>query len=124
MSEQNQNARSAFTVWEILLVVFLLGFIALMIIPGLLVRSKPSAANICLNNLRIIDGGANQFALEHQLTNGDRIKFPEDLIPYLSHDGKWTMPVCPKGGVYSIRKIGGYPTCSVGTNDSPAHILY
>ena len=77
----------------------------------------------CINNLRQIDAAANGFALEHHLTNGDKINFPNDLTPYikLNQDGK--IPPCPAGGVYHVGRVGKAPTCSLGSSVTPAHAL-
>ncbi len=83
----------------------------------------PSAANGCINNLRQIDAAANQFALEHQLTNGDKINFPNDLTPYIKLNSKGEIPPCPAGGIYHISKVGEPPTCSLGSSVIPAHVL-
>lgn len=79
--------------------------------------------NACINNLRQIDAAANQFALEHQLTNGDRINFPNDLTPYIKLNSAGKVPPCPAGGTYHIGKIGEDPACSLGSTVTPAHIL-
>jgi len=83
--------------------------------------TTPSMA--CINNLRQIDAAAQEFALEHHLTNGDRINFPNDLTPYIKLDKNGKMPSCPQGGIYSIKKVGDVPTCSLGTTVTPAHVL-
>jgi len=77
-------------------------------------------ANTCINNLRQIDAAAQQFALDKSKTNGEAINYPSDLTPYFAH-GK--MPSCPKGGLYTIKKVGDVPTCSLGTTVTPAHVL-
>ena len=82
-----------------------------------------SPANACINNLRQIDAAAYEFALEHHLTNGDRINFPSDLTPYIKLDRKGNIPSCPHGGVYHISKVGETPTCSLSTTVVPAHVL-
>jgi hypothetical protein len=82
-----------------------------------------SPANACINNLRQIDAAAYEFALEHHLTNGDRINFPSDLTPYIKLDRKGNIPSCPQGGVYHISKVGETPTCSLSTTVVPAHVL-
>ena len=86
-------------------------------------HSRTSPANACINNLREIDAAAQEFALEKRKTNGEAINYPNDLTPYikLGKDGK--LPSCPQGGVYSIKKVGFVPTCSLGTNVIPAHVL-
>jgi hypothetical protein len=99
----------------------LLLFVAIMEYP---LPSHRGVQNVyCINNLRQIDFAANQFALEHDLTNGSPINFPNDLTPYikLNRDGK--IPACPQGGVYHISKVGEKPTCSLGTTVTPAHVL-
>jgi hypothetical protein len=81
-------------------------------------------ANRCINHLRQLDAAANQFALEHHLTNGSPINYPVDLTPYildLEKGGK--IPPCPSGGTYHISKVGEIPTCSLGTTVTPAHVL-
>jgi len=79
--------------------------------------------NACINNLRQIDAAANQFALEKDKKTGEAINFPDDFTPYikLNKDGK--IPSCPQGGIYSLKKVGDTPTCSLGTTVTPAHVL-
>jgi len=77
----------------------------------------------CINNLRQIDAAANQFALEHQLTNGTPISFPNDLTPYIKLNGAGKIPGCPQGGIYTLKKVSDVPTCSLGTTGTPAHVL-
>jgi hypothetical protein len=58
--------------------------------------------------------------MEHNKTNGEAINFPNDLTPYFKQ-GK--VPACPAGGIYSIKSVGEMPTCSLGSNATPAHVL-
>ena len=76
----------------------------------------------CINNLRQIDAAANQFALEHHLTNGDAIHFPDDLTPYIKLNSLGKIPGCPEGGSYSLKRVGELPTCTLSTA-TPAHVL-
>jgi hypothetical protein len=80
-------------------------------------------ANFCINNLRQIDAAANQFALEHNLTNDSPINFPNDITPYIKLNSAGKIPGCPQGGIYHISKVGDAPTCSLGTTVIPAHVL-
>ncbi len=86
-------------------------------------RSHTSPANTSINKLRQIDAAANQFALEHQLTNSDRINFPNDLTPYIKLNSAGKIPPCPSGGIYHVGRVGKNPTCSLGTTVVPAHVL-
>ena len=103
--------------------ICVIAFLMAIAIPNMSPSRYTSPANACINNLRQIDAAANEFALEHSKTNGDAINFPDDLTPYikLNKDGK--IPPCPKGGVYSIKKVGDVPTCSLGTTVTPPHVL-
>ena len=79
--------------------------------------------NACINNLRQIDAAANQFALEKNLKTGDKINFPDDLTPYIKLNKEGKIPSCPQGGIYSIKRVGDTPTCSLVTNGFPWHAL-
>jgi myosin heavy subunit len=68
--------------------------------------------NVCVNNLRQIDGAKQQWALENKKSPG-AFMTPQDLTPYLR-----TMPTCPAGGVYTLNLVSTPPVCSV-----PGHAL-
>jgi type II secretory pathway pseudopilin PulG len=108
--------------WEILLLVLIVGFFAAIAIPNFNHNGRGNPTNACINNLRQIDAAVNQFALEHQLTNGDRINFPNDLTPYIKLNSQGKIPSCPSGGIYHVGRIGKNPTCSLSTL-TPAHAL-
>ena len=118
MSEPIKRSKTEKTIiWAaVFLIVVLLAAIA---IPHYIKAHSPSCVVACVNILREIDQAANQFALEHHLTNGSPINFPNDLTPYARY-GKF-LP-CPAGGVYHISKVGETVTCSLGSTVTPAHI--
>ena len=63
----------------------------------------------CINNLRQIDGAKEQWALENRRKAGDEVE-AADISPYLV----WKrLPTCPASGLYSLKKIGEFPACSV-----------
>jgi hypothetical protein len=119
-SEDKSGGGSQIIYWAI--IVFVVGFIVAITIPNM-PGPRTSPANACINNLKQIDGAANQFALEHHMTNGDRINFPNDLTPYIKLNREGKIPGCPSGGVYHIGRVGKAPTCSLGTTVTPAHVL-
>jgi hypothetical protein len=100
-----------------------IGIFVVVVLPNFIKARSTNSINACINNLRQIDAAANEFALEKNLKTGDKINFPDDLTPYikLTKDGK--IPPCPQGGIYSIKKVGDTPTCSLGTTVTPAHVL-
>ena len=73
-----------------------------------------AAANPCINNLRIIEGAKDQWALENKKGTGDVVG-AQDLQPYLKNNA---LPVCPQGGVYTLNAVGAPPTCSI-----PGHVF-
>jgi thiol:disulfide interchange protein len=99
------------------------GFILSAGIANFIRVRSTSAFNACINNLRQIDAAANQFALDHNLTNGLPINFPNDLTPYIKLNNAGKIHGCPQGGIYHVSKVGETPTCSLGTTVTPAHVL-
>ena len=108
---------------SIALSVFFVPMMLAIAIPNFVKARATSQANACINNLRQIDAAANEFALEHGKTNGEAIHFPDDLTPYIKLNSQGKIPACPAGGTYSIKNVGETPTCSLGTNVTPAHVL-
>ena len=80
---------------------------------------NPSPTLTCINNLRQIDAAESQWALDNGKTIGDVVA-ADQLTNYLYHQ---IMPKCPSGGTYVIGKVGEPPTCSLGTNVNPPHVL-
>lgn len=117
---------------KIPVVEILIWAVAALVIFGFLAATAPhfvrhqrarTSQNACLNNLRQIDAAANEFAIEHGLTNGDPIHYPNDLTPYIKLNSAGQIPSCPLGGTYNIAHVGEKPTCSLGTTITPVHVL-
>ncbi len=110
---------------DFVVTIFIIVVLGLMV-AGYLINKRVragSSVNVCVNNLRQIDAAAHQFALEHSLTNGMPINFPNDLTPYIKLNSAGKIPGCPQGGIYTLKKVGDAPTCSLGTTVTPAHVL-
>jgi hypothetical protein len=121
MSEQEKSDWPS-SLWTIFFLVLFIGLLVAVAIPNRL-RSGTIPANACINNLRQIDGAAQQLALEKHLTNGCRIDYPSDLTNYIRTPNGKNILHCPSGGIYQIDMVGKSPTCSLGTNVTPAHVL-
>ena len=81
-------------------------------------RSTPPD-RACINNLRLIDGAIQEWALEHNKTNGPVTW--NDVLPYLGREGTNTpLPHCPSGGTYTLHNIEDPPTCSIRGHALPA----
>src|SRR5262249_42180184 len=68
--------------------------------------------NACFNNLRILDGAKEQWALENKRRKGDPVAW-EDIKTYLK-----TPLVCSRGGTYILGRVGEVPRCSTGGDHS------
>lgn len=121
---KKKRSRAEIIVWVFICFIIGVGVLA-VVIPNFVKAHSSPCVSACVNNLRWIDSAISQFAVEHNLTNGTPINFPNDLTPYFKHDklGNLYIPKCPSGGVYSVKKVGEMPTCSLGTTVTPAHVL-
>ena len=70
-------------------------------------RPRGSQQNACINNLRIIDTGKEQWAMAQQKTDGD----PVVIVGVNEYIKGNTTPVCPGGGRYVYGTIGSNPEC-------------
>jgi hypothetical protein len=70
------------------------------------------ATNVCLNNLRQIDGAKEQWALENHKTENDTPSW-DDIRVYLGRGDKGEILVCPNGGRYILGRVGELPRCSL-----------
>jgi hypothetical protein len=80
--------------------------------------------NACINNMRQLDGAAQQWALEKGKTTG-ATPVMTDVEPYLKLNSANAVPPCPSGGTYTLAAIGTSPSvaCSQSTLTSNAHVM-
>jgi competence protein ComGC len=93
-----------------------IGLLAAIAIPNFAKARDTAQQNACINNLRMIDGAKEQWALEHRK---ERYETPPgaQIAVYLS-SGSVEALQCPKGGIYTINAVETKPTCSL-----PGHAL-
>ena len=102
-----------------MIVVAIIGLLAAIAIPNFVKARATSQCNACINNLRQIDGAANQFALEKGKATGAAITLNTDLTPYIKLNSQNKLPPCPAGGTYTLIAVGNNPTCSLSTLNPP-----
>lgn len=97
----------------IIVVCLLIGAVFLVFAPHFVrPRTDNLATNSCINNLRQLDGAAEQWRLENGFAT-NRCPAFEQLRVYLRR-----LPECPQGGSYSFDTNSGLPRCSF-----PGHVL-
>jgi len=126
--------KKGFTLVEIMIVVAIIGLLAAIAIPSFMRARTTSQKNACINNLRQIEAGKDQYALENGLTNFASLGTDTVGFGLLCPDYVKTFPNCPastnlgaqtkSAGIsaddYDLEIIGTNATCRIVT---ATHVL-
>ena len=85
MFRKLQTKHAGFTLVEIMIVVAIIALLAAIAVPGFLRARKRSQASKILNDLRLIDGAVDQYAIETGRKTGDTVG-TADWTNYLKKD--------------------------------------
>jgi prepilin-type N-terminal cleavage/methylation domain-containing protein len=80
-----QRKHAGFTLVEIMIVVAIIALLAAIAVPGFLRARKRSQASKIINDLRLIDGAVDQYAIENGKKTGDSVN-TADWTNYLKKD--------------------------------------
>jgi type IV pilus assembly protein PilA len=125
MKTSKASLLAGFTLVEIMIVVAIIGILAAIGIPSFLHARTRSQATACINNLRQIEAAVQQVAIEKGLHVGDEVTYPDEITAYIKLNSEGSIPCCPAGGDYSLKKVGDIPqaVCSLSTTVDPPHVL-
>src|SRR5262249_26037682 len=94
----------------------LIAMLAAISIPNFVKARNAAMTNVCINNLRQIEGAKQAWALEKKKEES-QTPTEQDLAPYLKNE--FSTLTCPAGGTYSINQVGEKPTCSIAEHRLP-----
>src|SRR6202045_3373929 len=77
MFKKLQTKHAGFTLVEIMIVVAIIALLAAIAVPGFLRARKRSQASRILNDLRMIDSAADQYAVETNRTSGATVNIAD-----------------------------------------------
>jgi prepilin-type N-terminal cleavage/methylation domain-containing protein len=103
------NRTAGFTLVEIMIVVAIIGLLAAIAIPNFVKARENAQLNSIFNNLRIIEGAKDQWALENKKGTGDTVDSLVTISDYLK--GGTVKPVV--GEVYATTTIGAASTATL-----------
>ena len=114
-----KRMKQGFTLVEIMIVVAIIGLLAAIAIPSFMKARTTSQANACINNLRQIEAGKEQWALATKKDTGV-VAVTSEVMAYIKNPTAATN--CPGGGTIAFGVVGTNATCTLNTTD-PKHIL-
>ncbi len=109
---------AGFTLVEIMIVVAIIALLAAIAVPGFLRARKRSQASKIINDLRLIDGAVDQYAIENAKTTGFSVG-TADWTNYLKKDTQlYTTGADLLGNSFGQQAVDSVPKVPQATYDS------
>jgi hypothetical protein len=83
---------------------------AAIAIPNFVKARQAAQHNVCVMNLRAMDGAKRTWALENRKSETD-VPTDADLFGPNKYMGQ--KPACPANGIYTLNSVSEKPACSV-----------
>lgn len=115
-----RTRRRAFTLVEIMIVVLIIGILMAIAVPNFIRARENSRRNSCVANLKQIDSGKEQYAMDNKLTTGATVTMANLTDPSTGYIK--STPTCPSGGAYTVDVVGTAPSCSLAASPN-LHVL-
>jgi prepilin-type N-terminal cleavage/methylation domain-containing protein len=111
-----KTMKQGFTLVEIMIVVAIIGLLAAIAIPSFMKARTQSQMNACINNLRMIEAGKEQWALASKKDSGYVILAADipEVLAYVKNPSAATN--CPGGGTIAFNAIGTNANCTITTH--------
>jgi len=101
--------RKGFTLVEIMIVVAIIALLAAIAVPSFINARAKSMQASCFNNMRLLDGAMQQFALDNSNTVATTMAQLVGTNGYIKDT-----PVCKGGGTYTLpTDLASKTACSV-----------
>ncbi len=116
MVSLHKRRRSAFTLVEIMIVVFIIGLLAALAVPNLKKSRSLAQKNGCIDNMRLIQEAVTEILFSGEVPSAEKIYGPEGFLK--------AKPKCPAnrdGPDYEIPTDD--ETVPVCPNAFPGHVL-
>ena len=111
------HSKKGFTLVEIMIVVAIIALLAAIAVPNFVQARNAARSGNCINNLRVVDSGKEQYAIENNVASGGACT-SANITAYLKNN---VMPSCPgTSTAYTVNVIGTLPTCSLSGASSGA----
>jgi prepilin-type N-terminal cleavage/methylation domain-containing protein len=110
--------RAGFTLVEIMIVVAIIALLAAIAVPGFLRARKRSQASKVINDLRLISGAVDQYAIENAKTSGATVNV-EDWTNYLKKDTQlYATGADLFSNPYGVQTVDSLPSVPASTKEA------